>query len=346
MNALFIGGTGIVSSACTRLALQRGIRLTLLRRGQHRSDWLAGAETVQADINELAAVAQALRGRQFDVVVNFIAFTPADIERDLELFRGRTRQYIFISSASAYQKPGTDYLITESTPLANPHWDYSRNKIACEERLLKAYREEAFPMTIVRPSLTYGENLVPLVINSWERSYTVVDRMLKGQKIIVPGDGSSLWVITHNTDFAKGFIGLLGHEQAIGHAFHITTDEVLTWDQLYRTVAAAVGVEARIVHIPSDFMVACLPEMEGTLTGDKSVSVVFDNSKIKRFVPDYVATTRFSQGIRQSLAWFDADPARKLIDSEANATWDKLIDTYEKGLREAVAGFQPAGVGG
>ena len=162
---------------------------------------------------------------------------PADIERDLELFRGRTRQYIFISSASAYQKPSTDYLITESTPLANPHWDYSRNKIACEERLLKAYREEGFPATIVRPSLTYGEHLIPLVINSWERSYTVVDRMLKGKKVIVPGDGSSLWVITHNTDFAKGFTGLLGHEQAIGHAFHITTDEVLTWDQLYRIVA-------------------------------------------------------------------------------------------------------------
>ncbi len=202
-----------------------------------------------------------------------------------------------------------------------------------------------FPITIVRPSLTYGENLIPLVINSWaERSYTVVDRMLKGQKVIVPGDGSSLWVITHDSDFAKGFVGLLGHEQSIGHAFHITTDEVLSWNQLYRIVGAAVGVEPRIVHIPSDFMVACLPDMEGTLVGDKAVSVVFDNSKIKRFVPDYVATTRFAQGIRQSLAWFDADPARKVIDSEANATWDKLIDHYEKGLREAVASFQTAGV--
>ena len=242
MNVLFIGGTGIVSSACTRLALRRGIKLTLLTRGQHAADWVAGAETVQADINDPSAVAQALRGRQFDVVVNWIAFTPADIERDLELFRGRTRQYIFISSASAYQKPATDYLITESTPLANPHWDYSRNKIACEERLLKAYREEGFPITIVRPSLTYGETLIPLVINSWaERSYTVVDRMLKGQKVIVPGDGSSLWVITHDSDFAKGFVGLLGHEQSIGHAFHITTDEVLSWNQLYRIVGAAVG---------------------------------------------------------------------------------------------------------
>ena len=340
MNVLFIGGTGIVSSACTRLALRRGIKLTLLRRGNHAAEWAAGADTVHADINDPPAVVQALQGRRFDVVVNWIAFTPSDIERDLELFRGRTRQYIFISSASAYQKPATDYLITESTPLANPHWDYSRNKIACEERLLKAYREEGFPITIVRPSLTYGETLIPLVINSWARSYTVVDRMLKGQKVIVPGDGSSLWVITHDSDFAKGFVGLLGHEQAIGHAFHITTDEVMSWDQLYRAVGAAVGVEPRIVHIPSDFIVACLPDMEGTLIGDKSVSVVFDNSKIKRFVPDYMATTRFAEGIRQSLAWFNADPARKLIDDEANARWDKLLESYQKGVRAAVTCFQ------
>jgi len=345
MNVLFIGGTGIISSACTRLALQRGIGLTLLTRGQHSGEWARGAETVNADMSDAPAVKRALHGRRFDAIVNWIAFTPADIERDLELFRGRTRQYIFISSASAYQKPSTDYLITEATPLANPHWDYSRNKIACEERLLQAYREEGFPVTIVRPSLTYGENLIPLVINSWQRSYTVVDRMLKGKKVIVPGDGSSLWVITHNTDFAKGFTGLLGHEQTIGHAFHITTDEVLTWDQLYRTVAVAAGVEPAIVHIPSDFMVACLPGMEGTLIGDKSVSVVFDNSKIKRFVPDYVATTRFAQGIGRSLAWFDADPRRKLIDSEENAIWDELIDSYEKGLKLAVGRFQGAGVG-
>jgi nucleoside-diphosphate-sugar epimerase len=340
MNVLFIGGTGIISSACTRLAVKRGINLTLLTRGQHVAEAVDGAETLKVDINDAPAVSRALQGRQFDVVVNWIAFTPGDIERDVKLFRERTRQYIFISSASAYQKPSTDYLITESTPLANPHWDYSRNKIACEERLLKAYREEGFPGTIVRPSLTYGENLIPLVINSWQRSYTVVDRMLKGQKVIVPGDGTSLWVITHNSDFAKGFTGLLGNEQTIGHAFHITTDEVLTWDQLYRTVAAEAGVEPRLVHIPSDFMVACLPEMEGTLIGDKSVSVVFDNAKIKRFVPEYVATTRFAQGIRQSLAWFNADPRRKLIDSGENANWDKLIEGYEAGLKATADRFR------
>src|SRR5229473_6758172 len=250
MRVLFIGGTGIISSASTALAAERGIDLTLLTRGRRAAHLPTGVKTLAVDIDDAAGAASALHGASFDAVVDWIAFTPAHIERDLELFRGRTRQYIFISSASAYQKPSTHYLITESTPLSNPHWDYSRNKIACEERLLRAYREEGFPATIVRPSLTYGQNLIPLVINSWERSYTVVDRMLKGQKVIVPGDGTSLWVITHNTDFAKGFIGLLGHEQSFGHAFHITTDEVLTWDQLYRTVGTAVGVQPRIVHIP------------------------------------------------------------------------------------------------
>jgi nucleoside-diphosphate-sugar epimerase len=229
--------------------------------------------------------------------------------------------------------------MTESTPLSNPYWDYSQNKIACEERLMKAYRDEGFPVTIVRPSLTYGETLIPLVLNSWQQSYTAVDRMIRGLKMVVPGDGSSLWVITHNTDFAKGLVGLLGHQQAIGHAFHITSDEVLTWDQLFRIVGAAVGVEPQLVHIPSDFIAACLPDKKGTLIGDKSVSVVFDNSKIKRFVPSYCATTSFAEGVRQSLAWFNADPARKQIDHQVNATMDKLISAYEKGMGEAVCGF-------
>jgi nucleoside-diphosphate-sugar epimerase len=236
--------------------------------------------------------------------------------------------------------PATHYLITESTPLANPYWEYSRNKIACEERLLQAYREEGFPVTIVRPSLTYGETQIALAVNSWAKSYTVVDRMRRGKKVIVPGDGSSLWVITHNTDFAKGLVGLLGHEQAIGHAFHITSDEVMTWNQFYNIVATAAGVEPQLVHIASDFIGACLPEALGGLIGDKAVSVVFDNSKIKRFVPGYCATTPFGQGIRRTLAWFDADPARRQVDAEANAKWDKLIDAYERGAREALRSFQ------
>jgi nucleoside-diphosphate-sugar epimerase len=338
MKILFIGGTGIISTASTALAAQRGFEVTLLSRGQHESQLPPGVKTLIADVNDPALV-QKLEHESFDAVVDWIAFTPADIERDLKLFRGRTRQFVFISSTSAYQKPQTHYLMTEATPLANPHWDYARNKIACEERLMQAYREEGFPVTIVRPSLTYGETLVPLVLNSWQKSYTAVDRMIRGQKLVVPGDGTSLWVITHNTDFAKGLVGLLGNEQSIGHAFHITSDEVLTWDQLFRIVGSAVGVEPHLVHIPSDFIFACLPEKKGTLIGDKSVSVVFDNSKIKRFVPGYCATTNFTEGVRRSLAWFNADPSRKQIDQQVNDYQDKLIAAYEKGLSEAVKSF-------
>ena len=338
MKILFIGGTGIISSACTTLAAAHGMDVTLLTRGQHQAHLPAGVKTLVGDIND-PGLAQKLEHERFDSVVDWIAFTPAEIERDLKVFRGRTRQFIFISSASAYQKPQTHYLMTESTPLANPYWEYSRNKIACEERLLRAYREDGFPVTIVRPSLTYGDTQIPLVLNSWQKPYTAVDRMLRGKKLVVPGDGTSLWVVTHNSDFAKGLVGLIGHEQAIGQAFHITSDEVLTWDQLFRIVGAAVGVEPQLVHIPSDFIAACLPEKMGTLLGDKSVSVVFDNSKIKTFVPGYCATTSFAEGIRQTLAWFDADPKRKQIDEQLNADMDKLIAAYEKGMTEAVRSF-------
>jgi len=340
MKALFIGGTGIISTACTALAAERGIEVTLLTRGQHEAAVPRGVKVLHADARDVAAAKQVLAGQHFDAVADWIAFTPADVERDLELFSRHTRQFIFISSASAYQKPSTHYLITESTPLANPYWDYSRNKIACEERLLKAYRDTGFPVTIVRPSLTYGDTQIPLVLNSWEKPYTMIERMRKGKKVAVPGDGSSLWVITHNSDFAKGFVGLLGNTQAIGHAFHITSDEVMTWDQWYGIVGAAIGVEPRIVHIPAEFIIACLPQEQGTLIGDKSVSVVFDNTKIKRFVPDYCATTPFAQGLRRTLAWFDADPSRKQIDTAVDAALDKLIALYENGMRGAAAAFR------
>jgi nucleoside-diphosphate-sugar epimerase len=340
MRVLFIGGTGIISTACTQLAAEQGIELTLLTRGRRGVELPADVKTLTVDIDDDAGVRKALGENPFDVVVDWIVFTPEHIERDLNLFRGRVRQFVFISSASVYQKPSTHYLITESTPLANPYWDYARNKIACEERLLRAYREEGFPITIVRPSLTYGETQVALAINSWAKSYTVVDRMRRGRKVIVPGDGSSLWTITHNTDFAKGLVGLLGLEPAIGHAVHITSDEVMTWDQYYRITAEAAGVEARLIHVPSDFIGACLPAALGGLLGDKAVSVVFDNTKIKRFVPGYCATTPFGQGIRRTIAWFDADPARKQIDAEANATWDKLIEAYERATSAAVREFQ------
>lgn len=340
MKVLFIGGSGIISTACTQLAAQRGIEITLVNRGRHKVQFPTGVKSLTIDVHDVSAAQRILQDTSYDVVVDWVAYTPDDIERDLQLFRGRTRQFIFISSASAYQKPGTDYFITESTPLANPHWDYSRNKIACEERLMKAYREEGFPITIVRPSVTYGDTQIPLITNSWEKPYTIVDRMLKKQKVVVPGDGTSLWVITHNSDFAKGFVGLLGHPQAVGHAFHITSEEALTWDQYYKMVAAALGVEARIVHIPSDFIIACIPTQEGSLIGDKSVSVVFDNSKIRRFVPGYCATTRFSEGIRQTIAWFQADPARQQVDTAENAAWDKVIAAYETGLENAVQSFR------
>ena len=332
MKVLFIGGTGIISTASTKLAAERGIELTLLRRGQRSAELPDGVCTIAADINDEAAVAQLLDNQVFDAVVNWIGFTPEHVERDIRLFRGRARQYIFISSASAYQRPVGNYLITESTPLANPYWQYSRDKIACEERLMKAYREVGFPVTIVRPSLTYGDTQIVLAVNSWQKSYTAVDRMRRGKKVIVPGDGSSLWVITHNSDFAQGLVGLLGHQQAIGHAFHITSDEVMTWDQFYRITAQAAGVEAEIVHIASEFLGACMPDLVGSLTGDKSSSVVFDNSKIKRFVPGFCARVPFAEGIRRTIEWFDADPRRKLVDEPMNADWDELIEAYEGGL--------------
>jgi nucleoside-diphosphate-sugar epimerase len=337
MKVLFIGGTGVISTACTRLAIEQGIDLTLLNRGLRSINVPSGVKTLTVDIEDAAAASQALAGVSFDAVVDWIAFRPKDIERDIALFRGRTRQFVFISSASVYQKPVSHYLITESTPVVNPYWDYSQQKIACEDRLMRAYREDDFPITIVRPSLTYGDTQIPLAINSWARSYTVVDRMRRGKKVIVPGDGSSLWVITHNTDFAKGLVGLLAREQAIGHAFHITSDEVMCWNQWYQLTAEAAGAEPRLVHIPSDFITACIPETRGSLLGDKAASVVFDNSKIKRFVPDYCATVPFTLGIRRTIAWFDADAARRQVDPEADACWDRLIGAYEYATQQALS---------
>ena len=338
MKILFIGGTGTISSACAQLALARGFELTLLNRGRQPA-W-PGARQIKADISDAAATAAALESEKWDTVVDFIAFTPAELEQRIALFRGHTAQFIFISSASAYQKPPAHFPITESTPLVNPFWEYSRNKIACEERLLRAMREENFPATIVRPSWTYGERHITVPIHSGKH-FTVVDRLRRGQPVIVPGDGSSLWTMTHNTDFAKGLVGLLGHQGAIGQAFHITADEVLTWNQIYEAVAEAAGVpKPKLVHIASDFITACLPEFAGGLHGDKAHSAVFDNSKIKRFVPDFVATTRFRDGIAQSIKWFDADPERQEIDAAANATWDRLIAAYERGLEAARREFR------
>ncbi len=344
MRVLFLGGTGIISTACTRLAVARGFEVTLLNRGQRPA--IPGTRHVQGDANDAASVTAAFGGETFDVVADFITFTPQQLEQRLALFRGRVGQYLFISSASAYQKPVAHYLVTESTPLVNPFWDYSRDKIACEDRLTRALREEGFPVTIVRPSFTYGETLIPLPMSSWLKQYTVLDRLRRGAPVIIPGDGTTLWTLTHNTDFAKGFVGLFGHQAAIGHPFHITSDEVITWNQAYEAVAEAAGVsKPHFVHIASDFIAACLPDTRGGLHGDKIHSVVFDNTKIKRYVPDFVATTRFRDGIRGSVAWFDADPARRVIDETANRAWDTLVAAYSRGLSETVREIAALGTG-
>jgi nucleoside-diphosphate-sugar epimerase len=345
MRILFIGGSGIISTGCSELALARGHALTLLNRGRRELPFKP-TDVITADLRDEAGTRAALGSREWDAVVNFLAFKPEDIERDLRLFRGRVGHYIFISSASAYQRPVGHYLIRESTPLVNPYWDYSRDKIACEERVMRAVREEKFPATIIRPSLTYGETQVTLAVNSWEQSYTAVDRMRRGLPVVIPGDGSSLWTITHNSDFAKGLVGLLGNPQAHGHAFHITSDEVQTWDQYYAQVAEAAGVKSpKFLHIASDFISACIPEKLGSLTGDKASSVVFDNTKIKTFVPDFVATTPYHVGIRKTLRWFDADEKRRQIDQAFNARLDKLIAAYERGLASAMKEFGQATMG-
>jgi nucleoside-diphosphate-sugar epimerase len=332
MKALFIGGTGLISSAVSRLAAEKGIELYLLNRGQRGEFFPAGARQIVADARDRASLRAALGSMEFDVVADWIAFTPDQIESDIELFKGRTGQFLFISSASAYQKPPAHYLITESTPLANPFWQYSRDKIACEELLNRAYREHGFPITIVRPSLTYGDTQIPAAVGSWNHPWTLVDRMRRGKKVIVQGDGTSLWTMTHNSDLAKGFVGLMGNAHAIGHAFHITSDEVLTWDQIVKSIGAAAGAEPKIVHVASDFLAAVNPELLGSLIGDKSQCGVFDNSKIKAFVPGYLATTPFSEGVARSVAWFEAHPERCTIDDAFNERSDRVIAAQEKAL--------------
>lgn len=325
IKVLFIGGTGNISVSVSRLAVERGIDLTLLNRGLQPVT-IEGARTVTADITQPEQIRNALRGRKYDVVVNWIAFTEQDIERDLALFGANCGQYIFISSASAYQKPMTSPFITESTPLANPYWQYSRDKIRCEERLMRAYREDGFPVTIVRPSHTYDTRF-PIAIGNWA-SFVIPKRMLEGKPVIVHGDGTSLWTLTHAEDFARGFVGLMGHPQAIGHAFHITSDFVLTWDQIYEQIGAALGVNPVLVHMSSDFIAQMEPEIGAGLLGDKMWSVIFDNSKVKSLVPDYVARIPFHEGIRRTVAWFQADPARMQVSEEDDARLDRMLTAY------------------
>jgi len=323
MKVLFIGGTGVISSACAELAVRQGIDLTLLNRGRTDRPTPDGAKTLHGDIND-PAIGDRLVNQTWDAVVDWIAFTPAQVQRDIHLFRGRTGQYVFISSASVYQTPPAHLPVTESTLLDNPYWDYSRQKIACEELLAQAYRDEKFPMTIIRPSHTYDPTKIPLL-----GGYTTLHRMRQGKKVIVYGDGTSLWTLTHHKDFAKGFVPLLGHSGTIGDAVHITSDEWLNWNQIYEIMAQAFGVKPRLVHIPSEFIAAFDSEIGAGLLGDKSHSMIFDNSKIKRLVPGFTCSIPFSQGAREIVDWYIANPARQVVDEHLDKLMDRIISAYE-----------------
>ena len=320
MRVLFVGGTGVISSACAELALARGVELYLLNRGQSVRPSPAGAHLLHADIRDQAQTEAALAGHTFDAVVNWVAFTPEHIAADIELFRGRTAQYVFISSATVYEKPPRRLPITESTPRSNPFWPYAAYKIACEERLEQAHRSEQFPVTIVRPSHTYDRTKLPTL-----GYYTAIARLRAGKPAVVQGDGTSLWVLTHHRDFAVGFMGLLGNPAAVGEAFHITSDELLTWNQIYTLLARAAGVEPNLVHVPSEVIARFDPELGAGLLGDKAHSVIFDNSKIRSFVPDFAPAISFAAGAKEIMAWYDADPARQVINPELDRLMDALV---------------------
>ena len=332
MRILFIGGTGTISMAITRqLAANLDFELYLLNRGHRINALPCNVHCITADISNEADCIEKLKDLTFDAVCDFIAYTPTQVARDYRLFKDKTKQYIYISSASAYQKPFSNLPITESTPLANPYWEYSRNKIACEELLMKFYRENNFPITIVRPSHTYDERKIPVGVHGAKGNYQIIKRMLDGKPVIIHGDGNSLWTLTHNTDFAKAFIGLLGNPHAIGEAFHITSDESLTWNQIYQTIADALGVKLHAYHIPSDFLASTKPyDLSGTLLGDKAHSVIFDTTKIKRAVPDFVATTRFDQGVRKALDYISNHEECQILDPEFDEWCDRIIAAMEQ----------------
>jgi nucleoside-diphosphate-sugar epimerase len=327
MRVLFIGGTGIISSACSPLAIESGVELYLLNRGKSIRGVPEGAKVLNGDIRDKASVEAAIGDLKFDAVVDWIAFTPNHIQLDIDLFRGKTGQFVFISSASAYQTPPSTLPVTESTVLDNPFWEYSRNKIACEEMLVRAYRDEKFPATIVRPSHTYDRTLLP-----FDHGWTVVDRMRKGKPVVVHGDGTSLWVLTHHSDFAKGFVPLLGNSHAIGEAYHITSDELLNWNQIYEIVANAAGVsKPKLVHVSSEALAAEEPGWGPGLLGDKANSMIFDNTKIKRAAPQFQCTVPFTRGAEEIIGWFEADQARQVVNPSHDALEDRLVAKYGLG---------------
>lgn len=327
MRVLFIGGTGVISSACIERAVGKGFEVYVYNRGSRNDDLPPGVRVLRGDVRDPKITDDVLGDFTFDVVVDWVAFTKEHVDRDIEFFSGRTGQYIFISSASAYAKPPSGTFITEGCMLGNPHWQYSRDKIACEGQLVRAWREKSFPVTIVRPSHTYGNMMIPSI---FDRGATIVDRIRKGREIIVPGDGASRWTLTHNSDFAKGFVGLLGNPAALGEAFHITSDEALTWDQIHRNIAARLGTEARIVHIPADFICRMYPEFTGPLKGDKIYTALFDNTKIRRLVPEFYCTTPFHLGIEKSLRCLESRPELNVINDDLNRKLDDILARYNK----------------
>ncbi|MGW6194611.1 NAD-dependent epimerase/dehydratase family protein [Kribbella sp. NPDC055110] len=323
LRVLFLGGTGIISSACSWQAIDAGLDLAVLNRGKTSTRPLpAQVRQITGDLDDPAALAD-VAGQDFDVVVDWRAFTPDQVRARTDAFRGQVGQYVFISSASAYQTPPARLPITESTPLRNPFWQYSRDKIACEDLLTTLYRDEGYPVTIVRPSHTYDRTLVP-----FDGGWTIVERMRRGRPVVVHGDGSSLWTLTHHRDFARGLVPLLGHPRTLGDTFQITSDDVLTWDQIANTLAAAAGTTAQIVHAPSDAIAAVHPGWGAGLLGDKTHSAVFDNTKLRQLVPDYVATIPFEAGAREIVAWHDEDPTRHHIDQSIDEAMDTLIARY------------------
>ena len=336
MKILIIGGTGTISTAISRQLLSDdSVELYLVNRGNRNSELPGNVNIIEADVSDEAAFAAKVEGMSFDAVCDFIAFVPAQVERDYRIFAGKTKQYVFISSASAYQKPLSDYRVSEATPLANPYWQYSRDKIACEDFLMKMYRENGFPVTIVRPSHTYDERAVPLGVHGKNGSWQVIKRMMEGKQVILHGDGTSLWTMTHNKDFAKAFIGLLGNIHAIGEAVQITSDETVTWNQIYTAIASHLGVEFKPYYVSSDFLAAVSDyDFEGGLTGDKSNSVVFDNTKLHRLVPGFTATIRFDQGVADTLDYILAHKECQKDDPEFDAWCDKVIAALENAKKE------------
>jgi len=339
-KALFIGGTGTISMAITRqLAKGDEWELWLLNRGSRKEELPEGVKVLNGDINDEAKIAELLGDMTFDTVCDFIGFVPAQVERDVRLFSGRTKQFMYISSASAYQKPVGDFRITEGTPLANPYWEYSRNKIACEELLMKEYRENGFPVTIIRPSHTYDERNVPMGVHGSKGSFQVLKRMMEGKPVIVHGDGTSLWTMTHNSDFAKGFIGLMGNVHAIGEAYQITNDETLTWNQIFWAIADVLGVEYKPYYVASDYLASFGKyDLYGGLLGDKSNCVVFDNTKLKRAVPGLCMNVRFEQGVRSTIEYILSHPECQQEDPEFDAWCDRLIEELEAAKRRILEG--------